>query len=63
MRIRLSLTFNITRDRTADPAPAESDAGGPRIWDMSNGHHERAAQHDYEPEPARPGSAPRRTNE
>ena len=58
MRIRLSLTFNITRDRTADPAPAESDAGGPRIWDMSNGHHERAAQHDYDPEPVRLGFQP-----
>ena len=58
MRIRLSLTFNITRDRTADPAPAESDADGPRIWDMSNGHHERAAQHDHDPEPVRLGFQP-----
>ena len=59
MRIRLSLTFNITRDRTADPAPTESDADGPRIWDMSNGHHERAAQHNHDPEPVRLGFQPK----
>ena len=31
--------------------------------DVKNAHIERAAQYNYEPEPARPGSAPRRTNE
>ena len=59
MKIKLSLTIHINRDQPqTEPESAESDTDGPRIWDMSNGHHERAAQHNHDPEPVRLGFQP-----